>query len=298
MNVLLNQNHELRSGWKFLAFVILFLIVWVAAGIALSIIYARGNFPETELTFLYLNEFALFIAAVGSLLLSLHFIDRRPLRTFGIGFIPHWRRHLATGLILAAAMLATLLAGCLIFGHIQIYWSGRQFPAGTELATFGLLLLAAATEELAFRGFPLQILVEGMGTWPAIIAMSALFGAMHRDNPGASLLSTANTALAGILLSWAYVRTRSLWLSYGIHVGWNVGLGFILGFPLSGLHLASLWTIKVAGSDTILGGSYGPEAGLVAAFIFAAAAVFVITSPSLRPSTPAYRSADERQPEE
>src|SRR5437763_16068770 len=136
-----------------------------------------------------------------------------------------------------------------------------------------------------------------MGAWPAIIAMSALFGAMHRDNPGASLLSTANTALAGILLSWAYVRTRSLWLSYGIHVGWNLGLGFILGFPLSGLHLASLWTIKVTGSDTILGGSYGPEAGLVATFIFAAAAGLLLSSPSLRSRTRAYRSSHWRQPE-
>ena len=71
------------------------------------------------------------------------------------------------------------------------------------------------------------------------------------------------------------MKKRSLWLPYGIHVGWNVGLGFILGFPLSGVDLASLWTAGTAGSDTILGGTYGPEGGLLATFIFAASALTV-----------------------
>jgi membrane protease YdiL (CAAX protease family) len=297
VNILLNEAHELRSGWKFLVFVILFLIVWVASGIALSVIYARSTLPETELTFLYLNELALFSAAIGSLLLSIRFVDHRPLRAFGIGFMPHWRVHFTTGLILASGMVVTLVVGCLIFGHIQLQWAARQFPAVTILATLALLLLAAATEELVFRGFPLQILSEGIGRWPAVIAMSALFGALHRSNPNASWLSTANTAIAGILLSWAYLRTRSLWLPYGIHLGWNTGLGFVFGFPLSGLHLASLWTVNVTGGDTILGGAYGPEAGLLATFIFGTSAA-IVNSTRIRPSIRAYRGAGEHQFEE
>jgi hypothetical protein len=128
--------------------------------------------------------------------------------------------------------------------------------------------------------------------------MSALFGAVHRSNPNASLLSTVNTAAAGLLLSWAYMKARSLWLSYGIHLGWNLGLGFIFGFPLSGLHLASLWTTQVTGGDRILGGAYGPEGGLLATFIFSTAAVIVSSSPGIRPSAHAYRGADERRFEE
>jgi hypothetical protein len=143
------------------------------------------------------------------------------------------------------------------------------------MATLGVLLLAALNEELIFRCFPLQVLVDGMGPWPAMIAMSAIFGAMHANNPNASILGTFNTMLAGILLSLAYVRTRSVWLPYAIHVGWNVGLGFVLGFPLSGIDLASLWTTGATGSETIVGGHYGPESGLLATFIFAASAGIV-----------------------
>jgi len=295
MSVLFNEKHELRSGWKFAVYIVLFLIIWVASGIAVSILYARSNLEETQLTLLTLNECPLLAAAVGAMLLSTRFVDRRPLRTFGIGFIPGWKWDLGAGLGLAAGMVAVLVAGCYAVGYVSIHWTGGQVRVPTLLLTAGLLLLAALTEELVFRGFPLQILAEGMGRWPAVIGMSALFGAMHLNNPNASWLGSVNTVVAGILLSLAYVKRRSLWFPYGIHVGWNVGLGFIFGFPLSGLDLASLWTTGIAGSDMILGGGYGPEGGLLATFIFATAALIVERSISIRPSTPAYRDAGERQ---
>lgn len=275
MNIFLNEKQELRSGWKFATYAGLFLIIWVATAIAISMVYSRSNLPESQLIFLALNEIALLVPAVMAMFLAVRFVDRRPLSAFGVGFLPYWRRDLGAGLALAAGMLGVLIAGCYAFGYVSIHWTGRQVPASTLIATLSLLLLAAAVEELVFRGFPLQILVDGMGQWPAIVAMSALFGAMHSKNPNASLLGSANTVVAGILLSLAYVRTRSLWLPYGIHAGWNVGLGFVFGFPLSGVDLASLWTTGIAGSDTILGDGYGPEGGLLATFIFAASAVIV-----------------------
>ena len=275
MNIFLNANHELRSGWKFAAYVVLFLIIWVAAGIGLTAIYVRSNLPENQLTLLVLNECALFIPAVGALLLAVRFTDGRPLKTFGVGFLPHWRRDLAMGLALAAGMLAVLVTGCYAFGFVKISWTAGQVPVSTLATTLGVLLVAAANEELMFRSFPLRVLMDGVGMWPAVLVMSSIFGLVHLNNPNASLLGTANTILAGILLSLAYVRTGSLWFPYATHVGWNVGIGFVLGFSLSGIDIASLWTTGIAGSDTILGGDYGPEGGLLATFIFGAFAVIV-----------------------
>jgi membrane protease YdiL (CAAX protease family) len=172
-------------------------------------------------------------------------------------------------------MLAVLTAGSAAIGTVHIHWTGNRFPGTTLLATLALLLPAALNEELIFRGFPLQILIDGLGEWPGIIAMSTLFGAMHMSNQNWSALGILNTIIAGVLLSVAFVRTRSLWTSYAIHVGWNVGLGYVLGFALSGSELPSLWTTTVNGSKTVLGGNYGPEGGLLATFIFTASAVIV-----------------------
>jgi membrane protease YdiL (CAAX protease family) len=274
--MLLNAQNEVRAGWKFAIYIAFFLIFFFAANLALSIFVSRSpDIFNNELALLALNEIALLVPAVVAMALTIRFVDHRPLRTFGIGWMPGWRRQLIFGLVLSAGMLAVLLAGCKAAGSLSIHWTAGQAPISSLLATFGVLLFAALNEELVFRGFPLQILIDGMGEWPGMIAMSVLFGAMHLNNPNASVLGTVNTIIAGILLSLAYVRTRSLWTSYAIHVGWNVGLGFILGFALSGIDIASLWTTGVAGSDTILGGKYGPEGGLLATFIFAASAVIV-----------------------
>ena len=275
MNIFINADHELRAGWKFAAYLVMFVLIWFGSGIAVTVLYARTNLPDDQLTLLALNEVALVIPAVTAVLFMSRFIDRRPLKTFGIGFLPNWRLHFGIGLALAAGMLAVLVAGCFAFGYVRIAWTARQVRVLTLSGTLGVLLLAAANEELMFRGFTLQVLIDGMGTWPAVLFMSAIFGLVHLNNPNSSLLGTANTVVAGILLSLAYVRTRSLWFPYGIHVGWNVGLGFFLGFPLSGVDIASIWTTGIAGSDTILGGGYGPEGGLLATFIFATSALAV-----------------------
>ena len=111
MNIFLNQNHELRSGWKFATYAAFFLLIWIATGIAISFVYARTDLPEDPLTFFALNILALFVPAVVALLLAVRFVDHRPLKTFGIGFIPGWQRRLANGLILAAVMLDGLVAG-------------------------------------------------------------------------------------------------------------------------------------------------------------------------------------------
>jgi membrane protease YdiL (CAAX protease family) len=277
MSILLNHKNELRSGWKFAAYVVFFLLIWVATGLVISLFVAQrgGTLVENQLIILALNDIALFVPAVAAMGLTIKFLDHRPLATFGIGMFPQWLRHLGLGLGLAAGMLAVLTGGCYAFGYVSIHWTAGQVSPGVLFGTFGILLSAALNEELIFRGFPLQLLIDGIGEWPAMIAISALFGVMHLNNPNASLLGAINTIVAGILLSLAYVRTRSLWLPYGIHVGWNIGLGFVFGFPLSGLDIPSLWTTGTAGSETILGGGYGPEGGLLVTFVFAAAALIV-----------------------
>jgi membrane protease YdiL (CAAX protease family) len=277
MSLLLNSNHELRSGWKFAVYVVFFLILWVATGLALTIVVVprTGDLFEDQLASLALNQIALLVPATAAMWLTVRFIDHRPFRTFGVGFLPRWRNDLLLGLATAAGMSAVLIGGCYAFGYVSMRWTGGQVSPGILLATFSVILVAAANEELVFRGFPLQLLIDAMGKWPGMISMSILFGALHLSNPNVSLLGTVNTVVAGILLSLAYVKTRSLWMPYGIHVGWNAGIGFVFGFPLSGVDLASLWTTGTAGSETILGGGYGPEGGLLATFIFVTAALIV-----------------------
>ena len=271
--ILLNEQAELRSGWKLAAYFATFIVIWVAAGITLSL-FVPADILDNQLALLALNEIALIVPAVVCILLMVKFVDHRPLKTFGLT-LENAKRHLAGGIALAALMLVILVAGSYAFGYVHIEWTAGQAPGGMLVMTLLVLLLAAMVEELMFRSFPLQVLCEGIGKWPGVLVLSGLFGLVHLGNPNAAALGTVNTVLAGVLLSLAYLKARSVWLPYAIHVGWNVGIGYILGLPLSGLDLPSLWTTGVAGSDFILGGAYGPEGGLLATFVFGSAALIV-----------------------
>jgi hypothetical protein len=73
-----------------------------------------------------------------------------------------------------------------------------------------------------------------------------------------------NIFLAGVLLSLAYVRTRSLWFATGLHAGWNWTMASLFGFPVSGLSIVDtpLYDARETGADWWTGGAFGPEAGL------------------------------------
>ncbi len=134
-----------------------------------------------------------------------------------------------------------------------------------------VLVFGALAEEMMFRGYPFQRLEEAIGPTGAIAVFSLLFAAVHLSNPGASPLGLLNTVLIGIVLAIAYLRTRALWLSWGIHFGWNATLGLLFGLPVSGLRIFNVVTHATAkGPRWLTGGSYGIEAsapGAVAVII-------------------------------
>src|SRR5207248_365510 len=95
----------------------------------------------------------------------------------------------------------------------------------------------------------------------AIVVLSILFGAAHLRNPHATLLGAANTALIGIFFSVAYLRTRALWMPFGMHFGWNMTLGMLFGLPVSGITSFGVVVQGVArGPYLLTGGDYGLEA--------------------------------------
>jgi uncharacterized protein len=129
-----------------------------------------------------------------------------------------------------------------------------------------------------------------------MILISCLFGLIHGRNPGATALSVLGTILAGVALAVAYMRTRSIWLPYGIHLGWNVGLSIVLGYPMSGIETESILTTQVSGSQALLGGGYGPEAGIVGMVVFLSAAIVIHRLRVLKVS-PQIRAAIAAHPE-
>src|SRR5438093_684869 len=114
--------------------------------------------------------------------------------------------------------------------------SGAAAVGKTLAVSLLIFLFAAATEEMLFRGYPLQTLARANLAWLGVLLTSVPFAAVHLANPNVVPGFTfVNTALAGVWLAIAYLHTRSLWFPLGVHWSWNWALGSLFGLPVSGI---------------------------------------------------------------
>ena len=271
-NFFINEEGRLRSGWRLAIFAVAFLSCTLFSQVlllkGLTIVLHRSNAEVA-------NSSWSFVAGHGSILISATFVgwasgrllEELPLSA--LGCTPHrgWLRNFGIGSALGAAslFLAALLATATRGIHFRFDPAGVG-PIGQTLAVSAVLFLfAAAAEEILFRGYPLQTLTRARLAWLGVFLTSVPFAAVHLRNPNAVPGFTfVNTALAGVWLAVAYLRTRSLWLSIGLHWAWNWAQASLLGLPVSGIQRiapAPLLQSLNAGPDWLTGGSYGIEGG-------------------------------------
>jgi uncharacterized protein len=216
-------------------------------------------------------------SVMGALMMAI--FESRGLTDLGLFWKEGAGRNMITGIALGAGGAMLLIIPQVAFGMAHFESTGSGFSLGPALFTLALLFCGAAGEEIAFRGFPLQFLMRSYGSWVAIIIVGILFGLLHGYNPSATPLALANTAGFGILFGFAVLRSHDLWLPIGFHFGWNATLPF-LGVELSG------FTIQVVGYQLVWkagtlwsGGTYGPEASLLATAVLLVLFVIVMKVP-------------------
>jgi len=199
-------------------------------------------------------------------------VEDRPLAQMGLAMrAAPWKRQAVCGIVLGFAMIAACVLAIAIGGKLEFTHQFSTRSLLRALVALFVLAVAAMAEEAAFRGYPFQRLVEGVRPVAATLLAAVFFGALHASNPNVSRIAVLNTALVGAVLAIAYLRTRSLWLPWGIHFGWNTALGVAFGLPLSGLRMfAVVVRGRATGPDWLTGGSYGVEASLVGMLVIVA----------------------------
>jgi CAAX protease family protein len=252
--------------------------------VAVASLFARDAWQQTQSGLLAGSAITLVAAGLSGGIL-IRWLDRRPARAIGWPLTPRAGRDAGIGLVIGivsigAAALVMRTAGML--HYVAEPGTTRDWASALGRG-FLLLGVGAASEEVLFRGYPFQVLARASGALPATIVVSFVFALGHIANPNASVLGIANIFLAGVMLSVAYLRTRSLWLAIGVHIGWNWGMASLLDLPVSGLDFLETPRYEpVLGRATWLtGGAFGPEGGLAATLGFAIALLVVLKLPGL-----------------
>jgi len=271
-NFFLNKDGHLRSGWRLAIFAVAFLICVQVTQIVLFVVLSTA----LHRSYNQLIEGYWGIAAGhGSILFSAlvvgwacgALLEELPFRA--LGCVPHrgWLKNFAIGSVLGTASLLLAAAFAMVTRgiHFSLDPAGARSITQTLLVSLLVFVFAAAAEEMLFRGYPLQTLTRAHLAWLGVFLTSVPFAAVHLRNPNVVPGFTfINTALAGLWLAVAYLRTRSLWLPLGLHWSWNWVQAALLGLPVSGIERitpAPLLKAMNLGPDWLTGGAYGIEGG-------------------------------------
>jgi membrane protease YdiL (CAAX protease family) len=219
-----------------------------------------------------------FLASVTTNLLTLRIFERLRLTQLGLSWTDASFRNFGLGLAGGVGSAALVMSLPVVLGQARLAVVG-PFRPGSLLFVSVILLLAAASEELLFRGYAFQILWRKVGPFATVLPVAVLFAAAHQGNLNANSLALFNTFLWGIALGAAVLKTRDLWLASGLHFGWNWTLPLagqkLSGFNLSVTGLEMQWSADALWS----GGEYGPEGSVWTTLFVALLGVFLWKAP-------------------
>jgi membrane protease YdiL (CAAX protease family) len=307
-DIFLNRVGRLRSGWRFcisamliylgikLTFILIGTALYTILGPSAEIIlHGRWGFPVQGLALLV--PAVLVGWACGKLLEDL------PPRALGWGFQKGWLRDLLYGSLFGAASLLLATAFAMTTGSLRFTLNAPVLFATigkTVLTSIPIFMLAAAAEEAIFRGYPLQTMARSHLAWVSIIITSVLFSSGHLDNPNVVPGFTfINTAIAGVWLAIAYLKTRNLWFPLGLHWAWNWTMAAVLGLPVSGITSLTpnpLLRASDFGPAWITGGTYGIEGGAACTVAIILSTIFIWRTRLVSPDPEMLRLTDQENP--
>lgn len=214
-------------------------------------------------------EIASALGITLSVYLARRYLDRRPFTSLGL----IWNSQAAIDLLFGF-LLTGLLMGLVYFAESALGWlqfkdflwqvQPVSFVAGGLFIALVSFILTGWQEELFSRGYQLQNLTDGLNLFWGVTISSIFFALLHLANPNVSAVAVIGLVAAGFFLAYGYLRTGQLWLSIGLHIGWNFFENTVFGFPVSGIqNLPGMIQQTVRGPELVTGGAFGPEAGLI-----------------------------------
>ena len=211
--IFLNKDNNIRNGWKILIFFVNFIVLLLLLNSSLSLFL-----PITDI---FIGELIALISVVISTFLMMKFFEKKNFEDVGLRLRPNTIYEISFGLILGFIMITFVVVVNLTLGYYKYEFTLNQvYPQ--ILKALSLFLLVAFFEEILFRGYPFQRLIDGTNPIIATLIFSLVFSLAHLQNPNVNLIALLNIFLAGVWLSTSYIKTRSLWLPISLHFSWFI----------------------------------------------------------------------------
>ena len=130
-------------------------------------------------------------------------------------------------------LLGSILAGIVALTFVlafSLQWAPNPRWSGASAALMlWAIVLTAAAEEIAFRGYALWRLMRLVGFWPAQAIVATLFVVSHLTLGGYTFLpALVGNVTGSVLYGVAFARTRGVAAPIALHSGWNIAQHLLL----------------------------------------------------------------------
>ncbi|MGA7244173.1 MAG: CPBP family intramembrane glutamic endopeptidase, partial [Terracidiphilus sp.] len=259
--------NRVRAYLEFIAAVLYFFAVrsfahHVAIGIHRDVL---APFVEQ---FLVAALLILGYAAFGSL------FDRQPssIAAQGLPLRSGWRREFATGMAVGWGAVVACVIPMVVVGGVAVVITTQSSAWPWVLADAGYFALLSLGEEVAFRGYGFQRFAAVVGSSGAAFGFALFYAIVYALLPGATNASIAISVVFSFLLTTAYLRTRALWLSWGINFAWKASQALIFGLAVRGVSSHSpIVEGNPMGPFWLTGGGFGLDSSWFACLVLLAA---------------------------
>jgi len=259
---LTDDKSRLRAGWRI-------LIGMILTGLFFNIVdWVRSALSMTGPNSLIVGNLIDFSVVTGAIFITRRLADKRSFTSLGFTINKQAGLDLLIGIAIPFILFLIIYMVEYSMGWLKFDSFAWQTDSPTQVISqttryFVWFIFVAWNEELVYRGYIMQSLASGLNLTLGILISSIYFGIEHLSNPNSNGMAVAGIFLVGLFLAYGYIRTGQLWLSIGIHIGWNFFESAVFGFPVSGYDRPGLFHISVSGPELWTGGAFGPEAGLI-----------------------------------
>jgi CAAX protease family protein len=189
----------------------------------------------------------------------------QPVREQGLPLRAGWSSEAGMGVAVGWGLAVACVLPMVVAGGIAIVLvlsSSAWKWLAVDAAYFALATLA---EEVAFRGYGFQRFCDAVGPAGATLGFAAYYAVVEADRPGANRATFFVALALGVVLTTAYLRTRALWVSWGLNFAWKASRALVFGLAVSGVSSNSpVVQGNPMGSFWLTGGGYGLDGTWIA----------------------------------
>jgi membrane protease YdiL (CAAX protease family) len=220
----------------------------------------------------------LFLLVCGYSLMTMLTMRRtRPAKAIGMDARPGWKREWGLGAAVGwSAVIACILPTAIIGGLVVTVFSNVH-----QIWVLVLDLIAAIVGtlaiELGFRGYAFYRLVDAMGPAMGTFFMAVIYAIWRTHAAPTTTAVVVFSFLFGWVLCLAALRTRAVWVSWGLHFAYVAVMSIFFGLPIAGgMNYSPIFASNAVGPPWITGDVQGPEGSIFGILVMLALLIVIV----------------------